>query len=249
MHSNNPPIVKIQDDHEVSMARAQVYRAAKCAMEIHKMLHQVDNLEGWMQSKITLAADYLESVSSNLEYDIVSAVMEPTPVAVMPQAPVMNVLDTQADLVENNSVDQAKADGLAVAASVSKNPNGKPQNPHRAGSPEHRAWQQAHDEAKKNPMAEAELFPQLRQDMRQIGKTVGDAWQKYWQGSSEEQKSAQDQMRKAWIRYFRSQKQKQGEQVDADMMRTFRALADEMVAYRVNPPLMSRVTTQITDPN
>lgn len=70
-----PQTVKIVDDHEVSMAAAQVYRAAKCAMEIHRMLKMVDNLEGWMQAKITLAADYLEAVSSNLEYDLVAATM------------------------------------------------------------------------------------------------------------------------------------------------------------------------------
>jgi hypothetical protein len=75
-----PPTVRIMDDHELSMARAQVYRAAKCAMEIHRMLKQVDNLESWMQAKITLAADYLEAVSSNLEYDIVCVTMqEPVP--------------------------------------------------------------------------------------------------------------------------------------------------------------------------
>jgi hypothetical protein len=71
----NPTTINIVDDHEVSMAAAQVYRAAKCAMEIHRMLKMVNGLEGWMQAKITLAADYLESVSSNLEYDLVAATM------------------------------------------------------------------------------------------------------------------------------------------------------------------------------
>ena len=70
------PIVHIVDTHEISMAQAQTYRAAKCAMEIHKMLKMVDELEGWMQAKITLAADYLEAVASNLEYDLVSATMD-----------------------------------------------------------------------------------------------------------------------------------------------------------------------------
>ena len=70
-----PQTVKIVDDHEVEMARSQTFRAAKCAMEIHRMLKMVDNLEGWMQAKITLAADYLEAVSSNLEYDLVAATM------------------------------------------------------------------------------------------------------------------------------------------------------------------------------
>lgn len=70
------PLVQIHDDHEIEMAKSQVYRAAKCAMEIHKMLKMVDELEGWMQAKITLAADYLEAVSSNLEYDLISATMD-----------------------------------------------------------------------------------------------------------------------------------------------------------------------------
>ena len=70
------PMVQIHDDHEVDMAKAQVYRAAKCAMEIHKMLKMVGELEGWMQAKITLAADYLEAVSSNLEYDLIAATMD-----------------------------------------------------------------------------------------------------------------------------------------------------------------------------
>lgn len=75
IQSNNTPVIHITDTHEVSMAAAQVYRAAKCAMEIHRMLKMVNNLEGWMQAKITLAADYLEAVSSNLEYDLVAATM------------------------------------------------------------------------------------------------------------------------------------------------------------------------------
>ena len=79
-----PTTINIVDDHEVSMAAAQVYRAAKCAMEIHRMLKMVNNLEGWMQAKITLAADYLEAVSSNLEYDLVAAtMMESAPAAVV----------------------------------------------------------------------------------------------------------------------------------------------------------------------
>lgn len=74
-----PALIQIHDDHEVDMAKSQVYRAAKCAMEIHKLLMQVSELEGWMQAKITLAADYLEAVSSNLEYDLISATMADSP--------------------------------------------------------------------------------------------------------------------------------------------------------------------------
>jgi len=73
------PMVQIHDDHEVAMAKSQAYRCAKHAMEIHKMLRMVDELEGWMQAKITLAADYLEAVASNLEYDLIAATMDDTP--------------------------------------------------------------------------------------------------------------------------------------------------------------------------
>jgi hypothetical protein len=76
---NSKPKLKVHDDHEVDMAKSQVFRAAKSAMNIHKMLGMVDNLEGWMQAKITLAADYLEAVCSNLEYDLVAAAMMPSP--------------------------------------------------------------------------------------------------------------------------------------------------------------------------
>lgn len=76
VNPTTPTVVNIVDTHELDMAKSQVYRAAKCAMEIHKMLRMVDELEGWMQAKITLAADYLEAVSSNLEYDIIAATMD-----------------------------------------------------------------------------------------------------------------------------------------------------------------------------
>lgn len=72
------PKVIIHDDHEISMSQAQCYKAAKNAMEIHKLLKMVDNLESWMQAKITLAAEYLECVASNLEYDVVSSTLNET---------------------------------------------------------------------------------------------------------------------------------------------------------------------------
>lgn len=87
--TSQPPLIQIHDDHEVSMAKSQVYRAAKCAMEIHKLLQQVSELEGWMQAKITLAADYLEAVASNLEYDLIAATMDNNPMS-------MNIMEAAA---------------------------------------------------------------------------------------------------------------------------------------------------------
>lgn len=55
-------------DHEASMARAELYKAAEYAIKIFHMIEAGDNLEGWVQAKITKAADYLDSVAHYMEY-------------------------------------------------------------------------------------------------------------------------------------------------------------------------------------
>jgi hypothetical protein len=60
-------------DHEVQMARADLYKIAKYAIKLHDMLKGVseaEGIEGWQQAKITKAADYLGSVYHNLDYDM-----------------------------------------------------------------------------------------------------------------------------------------------------------------------------------
>lgn len=62
---------RAESDHEVQMARADLYKIAKYAIKLHDMLKQVseaDGLEGWQQSKITKASDYISSVYHNLDY-------------------------------------------------------------------------------------------------------------------------------------------------------------------------------------
>src|SRR6056300_1588824 len=64
-----------EQDHEVQMARAELYKIAKYAIKLHDMLKGVseaEGIEGWMQSKITKAADYVGSVYHTLEYDMMS---------------------------------------------------------------------------------------------------------------------------------------------------------------------------------
>jgi hypothetical protein len=59
-------------DHEVQMARAELYKIAKYAIKLHELLRNVSEAEGieaWQQSKITKAADYIGSVFHSLEYD------------------------------------------------------------------------------------------------------------------------------------------------------------------------------------
>lgn len=59
-------------DHEVQMARADLYKSAKYAIKLHDMLKGVseaEGLEGWVQSKITKAADMLGSVYHHMDYE------------------------------------------------------------------------------------------------------------------------------------------------------------------------------------
>tara|TARA_R100000008_G_C3578609_1_gene166872 strand:- start:315 stop:905 length:591 start_codon:yes stop_codon:yes gene_type:complete len=56
------------DDHEASMAKSDLYKAANYATELEQMIQDGEQLDGWVQAKITKAADYLSSVKHHLEY-------------------------------------------------------------------------------------------------------------------------------------------------------------------------------------
>jgi hypothetical protein len=63
-------------DHEVQMARAQLYSIAEYAIKLHdlmKTLPDTYDLESWQQAKITKAADYMDAVYHNLEYKLKSS--------------------------------------------------------------------------------------------------------------------------------------------------------------------------------
>lgn len=67
----------MEQDHEVQMARADCFNAAKNAIELHRLLKNISEqqgLEGWVSEKITLAADYLSTVKEYLEYEMISKV-------------------------------------------------------------------------------------------------------------------------------------------------------------------------------
>ena len=64
---------KAEADHEVQMARADLYKIAKYSIKLHEMMKGVteeQGLEGWVQSKITKAADYMGSVYHHLDYEM-----------------------------------------------------------------------------------------------------------------------------------------------------------------------------------
>ena len=97
----------MERDHEVQMARAQLYHAANDAIRLHKILKHVsesEGLEGWVQSKITLAADYLKSVANYMEYEKVS----PSTEGIAQIQPI--------EMPENASGGASGAGGIAVVA-------------------------------------------------------------------------------------------------------------------------------------
>lgn len=59
-----------EQDHEGQMARSELYRAAKMSIKLFQMIQDGQNLEGWVQAKITKSADYLDSVYHYMEYQM-----------------------------------------------------------------------------------------------------------------------------------------------------------------------------------
>jgi hypothetical protein len=60
------------DDHEAKMARADLYKLAQYSAKLFKMIDENQELDGWVQAKITKASDYISSVYHYLEYEQVA---------------------------------------------------------------------------------------------------------------------------------------------------------------------------------
>lgn len=65
-HSQAGYFVEAKDpgeyDQEGNMAKGQLKTMIDAAQELHKMLGDDDNLPEWVQSKITKATDYIDTV-------------------------------------------------------------------------------------------------------------------------------------------------------------------------------------------
>tara|TARA_R100001509_G_scaffold163080_2_gene136536 strand:+ start:1446 stop:1865 length:420 start_codon:yes stop_codon:yes gene_type:complete len=57
-------------DEEGGMAKSQLYNLAKYAMMLHDALDDETQLESWVQSKITIASEYMSKVKHYLEYEM-----------------------------------------------------------------------------------------------------------------------------------------------------------------------------------
>jgi len=64
------PMPAPEHDDEGKMAKADLYKTAKYSLKLFKMMEDDAQLEGWVQAKITKAADYLASVYHYLEYEM-----------------------------------------------------------------------------------------------------------------------------------------------------------------------------------
>jgi len=61
--------LKLNDD-EGRMARADLFKLAKYSTKLFKMIDDNQQLDGWVQAKITKAADYIASVYHYMEYEL-----------------------------------------------------------------------------------------------------------------------------------------------------------------------------------
>ena len=71
-------------DHEGKMAKRQVFGIVNDASQIEAMLTDEQQLDGWVQSKITKAADYIAAVKKFLEYEFAN---NPEPVMAPDEIP------------------------------------------------------------------------------------------------------------------------------------------------------------------
>ena len=59
---------KFEDAGEGHMSKSQLYQTAKMAIELLDMINKGDDLEGWVHTKLNLAADYLQAVYHYEDY-------------------------------------------------------------------------------------------------------------------------------------------------------------------------------------
>ncbi len=64
-------------DEEGNMAKSQLFKMAKYAIMLHDALEDDTQLEAWVQSKITIAAEYMGKVKHYLEYEMGLELHEP----------------------------------------------------------------------------------------------------------------------------------------------------------------------------
>ena len=57
------------DDHEVDMAKSELFKLAEYAPKLLELIKDYDELEGWVQAKLTKASDYVSDIYHYLKYE------------------------------------------------------------------------------------------------------------------------------------------------------------------------------------
>jgi hypothetical protein len=68
-----------EDDHEASMAKAELLQIAKNAMAVYKMFDEGDDLPGWVSSYVSVANDHMNSVHEHMVYNNLKKNERPEP--------------------------------------------------------------------------------------------------------------------------------------------------------------------------
>lgn len=79
MNQFPPPAQSMEEDHEVQMAESQIKEIIRNAERIREMLRTMpedEDIKAWIQSKLTLADDYLVSVAGAMANDFKDIVFE-----------------------------------------------------------------------------------------------------------------------------------------------------------------------------
>ena len=65
-------IIKEEDDHEVGMGLSSLKSSVRSAKVIYDNIKKrnIEDLDGWVQEKLTLASDYLKNVADYMEEDL-----------------------------------------------------------------------------------------------------------------------------------------------------------------------------------
>ena len=111
-HKNISEGVLDVTDEEGWLAKSQLYKIAKYAGELHSMIGDTDQLDAWIQAKITKSADYMGAVKHYMEYNMVSTAevvpmaQEVVPMDVEPEAVQM----AEPEMVPMESVEEEVTD-------------------------------------------------------------------------------------------------------------------------------------------
>lgn len=58
-----------QHGYEGRMSKANLFKIAEYAMELHNMIHDNEDLEPWVQEKIAVASSMLDSIGHYMQYE------------------------------------------------------------------------------------------------------------------------------------------------------------------------------------